>query len=381
MRILICGIDGYLGWALAQYLKKKGHEIYGIDNLSRRKLVKKVGGQSITPITSLRKRIKEFKKLYGSIEIIKMDLAQHEELKYYLSRWRPDAIVHFAEMPSAPFSMKDYYYAKFTHDNNLSGTLSLLFAMKEVCPDVHLIKLGTMGEYGTPETDIPEGYYDIEFRGKKARHMFPRLPGSFYHATKVHDTVNVEFACRVWGLSSTDIMQGVVYGTRPFENALITRFDCDGVFGTAINRFVAQAIVDHPITLFGKGHQKRGFLPLCDSMQCIDLIMQNPPKEGEYRTINQLEEVYDLTQLAENVIEIAQEFGFNPVVNNIVNPRVEKENHDYKVDHDTLFTFGYQPTSDMKAELRKMFEELIPFRKRIEKSYDSLMPKIKWRKE
>lgn len=379
MRVLICGIDGYLGWALAQYLSRKGYKVFGVDNLSRRKLVEQAGGQSIFPIPSLRSRKKQFKKLYGDIEIVKMDLRNHDRLKKLLKKWKPDAIVHFAEMPSAPFSMEHFEAASFTHNNNLIGTLALLYAMRDTCPDAHLVKLGTMGEYGTPETDIPEGYYDIIFRGIKARHMFPRQPGSFYHATKVHDTINIEFACRVWGIRSTDIMQGVVYGTKPFDEALPTRFDCDGVFGTAINRFVTQAIVRHPITLFGKGTQQRGFLPLQDSMQCIELIIKNPPESGEYRTINQIEEVYNLTELANKVVLIAKEFDIQATPFNIDNPRVEKEVHRYKVDQDTLFSLGYQPTSDMEAELRKMFSDLLPYKKRIRAIYNSMMPKILWR--
>jgi UDP-sulfoquinovose synthase len=282
-------------------------------------------------------------------------------------------------MPSAPFSMENFEAAAFTHNNNLIGTLAVLYAMRDVCPNAHLVKLGTMGEYGTPETDIPEGYYDIIFRGVKARHMFPRQPGSFYHATKVHDTINIEFACRVWGIKSTDIMQGVVYGTKPFSEAIPTRFDCDAVFGTAINRFVTQAIVHHPITLFGRGHQKRGFLPLQDSMQCISLIIENPPKPGEYRTINQIEEVYDLTELAHKVTTIAEEFNIKAHPTNIANPRVEKELHRYEVDHNILTTLGYQPTSDMEAELRKMFNDLLPFKRRIEECYNTMLPKILWR--
>ncbi len=375
MRVLICGIDGYLGWALAQYLAKRNFKVFGIDNLSRRKLVKKAGAQSVIPISSLRDRKKLFEQYYGPIEIVKMDLKNYEKLKKLLQLWQPDAIVHFAEMPSAPFSMESFKAAAYTHDNNLTGTLALLFAMKEVCPDAHLVKLGTMGEYGTPETDIPEGYYDIIFRGIRARHMFPRQPGSFYHATKVHDTINIEFACRIWNLRSTDIMQGVVYGTN--QDHIPTRFDADAVFGTAINRFVTQAIIGHPITLFGKGQQQRGFLPLQDSMQCITLIIENPPAQGEYRTINQIEEVYNLTELALKVQTIAEEFNLTTKIDNISNPRIEKEEHRYEVDHDILPSLGYLPTSDMDNELRKMFRDLIPFKDRIVTT--SIMPKIRWK--
>lgn len=710
MKVLICGVDGYLGWALAQYLTRKGHSVKGIDNLSRRKFVKEVGGKSLTKVYSVSKRKKHFKKYVGDIEIFQIDLRDYSALKKIIKKWTPDAIVNFGQMPSAPYSMIDYDHAVFTQNNNVNGNLSLIFAMKELCPDAHLVKLGcfddeteiltkngwkkfsdldekdavatrtednktiefkvpkkiydfdydgkmygvknnrldmlvtpnhrvftvkrsnrtygplkleipenifgrasvydisadwhddcpetielagrpvssvtamrflgwwiaegyassnrgiikqsrkyeekhkiwiddmvalatemdlpysiydekntecdvfsirdkhfanwliqfgnshtkylpsfvknlgktllrefietymlgdgskhhrglrsytkskqlsddiqeiglkcgwastisqkdegyvnsfsmsqychinhykekqndywqenyngkvycveigdghgiilvrrhgkpfwsgnTMGEYGTPEIPIAEGFFEIEYGGKKDRVMYPRLPGSFYHATKVHDSVNIDFANRVWGLTCTDIMQGVVYGTyipgMEQSEVLKTRFDYDGVFGTAINRFVAQAIVGHPLTLFGKGHQKRGFLPLKDSMQCISLIIEKPPTKGEYRVLNQLEEVYDLTELAERVSQVASEFGLDTSISHIENPRVEKDDHFYEVEHSTLLSLGYKPTSDMMSELRVTFADLIPLKDRIVEK--CILPNIKWRK-
>lgn len=382
MKILICGIDGYLGWALAQYLGRKGHRIFGIDNLSRRAMVYEVGGDSLIPIQTLQQRQKAFKDEIGDIEVLEFSLLDFNMLRQVLFMWMPDVVVNLGQMPSAPYSMIDFDHAAFTHSNNVLGNLALLYAMHEICPEAHLVKLGTMGEYGTPNIPIAEGYFEVEYKNKRDRIMYPRLPGSFYHATKVHDSVNIDFANRIWGVTCTDIMQGVVYGTRipdmDVNEAFRTRFDYDGVFGTAINRFVVQSIEGHPITLFGKGHQKRGFLPLKDSMQCISIIIDNPPESGTYRVINQIEEVYDLTELADNVVLVAKEFGFNPTVANIENPRVEKEDHEYDVDHSTLLDLGYEPTSDMLSELRTMFEDLISFKDRVKKS--AIMPTVAWRK-
>jgi len=210
---------------------------------------------------------------------------------------------------------------------------------------------------------------------------FPKQPGSFYHATKVHDSTNIQFACKTWNLKSTDIMQGVVYGTKipEMENdeRLHTRFDYDQCFGTVINRFCSQAIAREPITLYGTGGQKRGFLPLKDSMQCLNLAIDNPPEEGEYRVLNQFEEVYTLKDLAYMVWSKAQELGYSTEIINIPNPRTEVENHYYKPDHQKLFDLGYEPTTDMEREIEGMLKDLEPYRSNINPKV--IMPDIKWR--
>jgi UDP-sulfoquinovose synthase len=299
-----------------------------------------------------------------------------------LAEFQPEAIVHLGEMPSAPYSMIDVEHCTFTHDNNLIGTLNLLFAMKEVVPEAHLVKLGTMGEYGTPNLDIPEGFFEIEYRGRKDRLPFPRQAGSWYHQTKVHDTHNIMLGCRIWGLRSTDIMQGVVYGTRIQEMngdpVLATRLDFDQAFGTAINRFCCQAVIGAPLTLFGKGGQKRGFLPLRESMECLELAIENPPEAGEYRVFNQFAEVYSIAELAEKVHQVAKSMGLACEVRHIENPRVELEEHYYNPDHQNLFDLGYKPNPDMETELRQMLEDLAANRKRIEAKRDLLIPDIRW---
>jgi len=379
MRVFIAGIDGYLGWALAQYLTEAGHMVGGIDSSCRRVCVSEMDSHSAIPIGNMSERETDFYTEYGfPIFLEHGNIIVYRALERALQLFLPDVIVHLAEMPSAPYSMISAERAAFTHTNNLIGTLNMLFIMRDHFPNVHLVKLGTMGEYGTPNIDIPEGEFDLEYRGRRTRAIFPRKPGSFYHATKVHDTYNIEMACRLWGLRSTDIMQGVVYGTRigdkPFAPGLATRFDFDATFGTAINRFCAQAIIGEPITPYGNGHQKRGFLPLRDSMQCLRLIIENPPAAGEYRTVNQFEDVYDITALAEKVQTV---YG-NCEIRNLVNPRMEEEDHYYNPDHQKLFDLGYKPTVDMITEIANMLDDLKPHKDRILEKKHVLTPDVRW---
>ena len=266
--------------------------------------------------------------------------------------------------------------------------------MRDLAPDAHLVKLGTMGEYGTPDLDIPEGFFEVEYRGRRDRLPFPRQAGSWYHWSKVHDSNNVMFACRMWGLRATDVMQGVVYGTRffsttmggatgsgadhPAGEALSTRLDFDQAFGTAINRFCCQSAIGEPLTLFGLGKQRRGFLPICDSMQCLTLAVDNPPEAGDYRVFNQFEETYTVSELASKVASVASDMGLDPRIRRIENPRKELEEHYYNPDHDHLLALGYQPTRDMDSELRAMLEDLLPHHDRIAARRDVLLPDIRW---
>jgi len=383
MRIFIAGIDGYLGWSLALYLGARGHEVAGADLYLRREWVSEVGGQSATPILSMADRQKVFQeKFKKEMRFFEGDLQDYSFVRDCLSSFKPDAIVHLGENPSAPYSMIDLDHCVFTHKNNMIGTLNIVYALKEICPHAHLLKLGTMGEYGTPNVVIPEGFFEIEYRGRKDTLPFPRQANSWYHQTKVHDTNNIMMACRLWGLRSTDIMQGVVYGTRIDEmgddERMLTRLDFDECFGTAINRFCCQAVIGHPLTLYGQGHQKRGFLPLRDSMQCLSLALENPPDEGEYRVFNQFEEVYDLTELAHKVQKIGNALGLNVEIQNLDNPRKENEDHFYQADHKHLLDLGYKPTSDMDVELKTMLSDLIRYKNRIEEKVDSLVPNIRW---
>jgi len=383
MKIFIAGVDGYLGWSLSLYLAARGHEVSGCDLFLRRDWVAEMGSQSATPIRRMTERLEAFRDNFRTnLQFRRGDLGDYNFVLNCFRSFQPEAIVHLGEMPSAPYSMTDVNHAVFTQMNNLIGTLHILYAMKEACPKAHLVKLGTMGEYGTPNIDIPEGVFTIEYRGRKDTLPFPRQAGSWYHQTKVHDTNNITFACKIWGLRSTDIMQGVVFGTRIDEmgedERLITRFDFDQCFGTAVNRYCAEAVIGHPLTPFGKGWQRRGFLPLRDSMQCLTIAIENPPKEGEYRVFNQFEEVYSVTELAEKVKRVGDNLGLNVVIRNLENPRKEMEEHYYNPDHKHLLDLGYKPTHDVEKELEIMLRDLIKYRSRIEARKEALIPDIRW---
>lgn len=383
MRVFIAGIDGYLGWALAQYLTARGHEVAGNDRFLRREWVAEMESESAIPVYSMAERLAAFRERWGKDLLFREgDLLDYAFLRDFLADFRPDAIVHLAEMPSAPYSMMDQAHAVFTQHNNVIGSLNILWAMKEVCPDAHLVKLGTMGEYGTPNIDIPEGFFEIEYRGRKDTLPFPRQANSFYHWSKVHDSGNTMFACRIWGLRSTDIMQGVVFGTQIDEMGddprLRSRLDFDQCFGTAVNRFCCQAVIDHPLTVYGGGGQTRGFLPLRDSMQCLTIAIEHPPKAGEYRVFNQFEECYTVEELAEKVREAGQSIGLNVEIEHYDNPRTEHDEHYYNPDRQHLIDLGYVPTHDVVAEMRIMLQDLLAQRERIMAHRDILVPDIRW---
>lgn len=383
MRVLIAGIDGYTGWALAQYLTTRGHEVAGADLMLRREWVAEVGSTSAIPITSREERMAAFREHYHrTLDFRVGDLADYDFVGQLFTDFQPEAIVHLGQMPSAPYSMMDQKHCVWTQVNNITSNLNLLWAMREICPDAHLVKLGTMGEYGTPAIDIPEGFFEVEFRGRRDRLPFPRQAGSWYHQSKVHDSHNTHFATRIWGLRATDIMQGVVFGTRwggmVDDPRLATRLDFDQCFGTAINRFCCQAVVGHPLTLFGAGGQKRGFLPLRDALHCMALTIEHPPEAGEYRVFNQFAEAYTIAELAEMVKEVGDGLGLEVVIHHYENPRKEAEEHYYNPDRDNLLQIGYRPSLDVKSEVAIMLEDLLQHRETIKTRRDILVPDIRW---
>ncbi|MBN1104909.1 MAG: NAD-dependent epimerase/dehydratase family protein [Deltaproteobacteria bacterium] len=383
MRVFIAGVDGYLGWPLAIHLTRRGHEVAGVDCYYRRDWVAEIGSQSATPIRRMTERLLAFRENLGTnLQFIRGNITDYNFVWNFFRSFEPEAVVHLGEMPSAPYSMIDVHHCAFTHTNNLLGTINILHAIRDVCPDTHLVKLGTMGEYGTPNMDIPEGFFEIEFRGRKDRLPFPKQAGSWYHQTKVHDTNNIMMACRIWGLSATDIMQGVVFGTRVEamgdDERLCTRFDFDQCFGTAINRFCAQAVIGFPLTPYGKGSQKRGFIPLRDSLQCLSIAIENPPVRGEYRVFNQFEEVYSLIEVAQKVQQVASSMGLNVEIRPLENPRIELEEHYYAPDHQNLIGLGYLPTHNIEKEMETTLIDLLKYRKRIEARSHALTPDIRW---
>jgi UDP-sulfoquinovose synthase len=348
MKVLVIGGDGYCGWATALYLSNKGYEVGIIDSLVRRHWDLELGVQTLTPIAPIQQRLQRWRDLTGkSIDLFVGDITQYEFLSKAMRQFEPEAIVHFGEQRSAPFSMIDREHAVLTQVNNIVGTLNLLYAMRQDFPDCHLVKLGTMGEYGTPNIDIEEGYITIEHNGRKDTLPYPKQPGSFYHLSKVHDSHNIHFTCKIWGLRATDLNQGVVYGVLTEETGmdelLINRLDYDGVFGTALNRFCIQAAIGHPLTVYGKGGQTRGFLDIRDTVRCVELAIANPASPGEFRVFNQFTELFSVGDLAVMVKNAGMTIGLDVGINHLDNPRVEKEEHYFYAKNTNLLSLGLQP--------------------------------------
>jgi UDP-sulfoquinovose synthase len=383
MRILILGGDGYLGWPTAMHFSKQGHEVHAIDNYLRRRAHREQGTDSLTPIgDSLPERAAAWKEVSGlDIGVTEDDICEYDVVDRLFREFQPEAIVHYGEMPSAPYSHKSREHAVFTQYNNVIGTMNILFAMAELAPDAHLVKLGTMGEYGTPGIDIEEGYIDINHNGRSDTLPFPKLPGSWYHLSKVHDSHNIHFACRIWGVRATDLNQGVVYGIQTEEtkldDRLATRFDYDEVFGTALNRFCLQAVIGHPLTVYGKGGQTRGYLNIVDTIQCIELAAANPADRGEFRVFNQFTEQFSVLELAETVQRAGEHHGLEVHVDHVDNPRVEKEEHYYNAKHTKLMDLGLQPHLLSETLVESMFDEIARYRDRV--IPDHIMPSTRWR--
>jgi UDP-sulfoquinovose synthase len=383
MKVLITGIDGYSGWPLALHLLQRGHDVAGLDNFVTRKRVKEVGSWSATPIPSFPKRQAAVQEHLGKdLRFYKGDLGQWAFVREVLEKERPDAIVHLAEQRSAPYSMIDVHHAVDTQVENVTGTLHLLYAMRDLCPGAHLVKMGTMGEYGTPNVDIPEGFFEIEYRGRADRLPFPRQAGSWYHWSKVFDSGDVMFATKIWRLRATDVMQGVLYGTRTPEmvhDSLLTRFDFDEVWGTALNRFVVEAVLGLPITPYGQGGQKRGFIALEDSMQSLRLAVEHPAEPGEYRVFNQFDAWYSVNDLAELTQRVGREFGLDPKIEHVPDPRIEAEQHYYNPILENLPKLGYKRTRQLEDVVREIFKDLLRYKRRLVARKEVVMPVVQWR--
>jgi UDP-sulfoquinovose synthase len=348
MRVLILGGDGYLGWPTALRFSARGHEVSVVDNFSRRRWVRDSGSDSLTPIGDLDARITAWGEVAG--EDIRSYVGAVEDgdfLEEVVAEVRPEAVVHYGQQASAPYSMASREQAVETQYANVIGNLNLLFAIRDHVPDCHLVKLGTMGEYGQPEIDIEEGYIEIEHKGRRDTLPFPKLPASLYHCSKVHDSTNIHFACRTWGLRATDLNQGVVYGIETEETArdarLINRFDYDEIFGTVLNRFCLQAVIGHPLTVYGAGTQTRGFLNIRDTLACVELAVANPAERGDFRVFNQFTEQFSVNELAGLVKGAAEHLGYEVEIQHYENPRVEKEEHYYNAVHTKLLDLGLEP--------------------------------------
>jgi len=383
MKIAVLGGDGYCGWATALHLSRRGHSVAIVDNFARRQWDYELGVQTLTPIRPLAERLRVWYELTGRvIEQFAGDVTDYDFLHATIRDFEPDAVVHFAEQRSAPYSMIDRKHAVFTQVNNVTGTLNLLFALRELRPGCHLVKLGTMGEYGTPNIDIEEGYIAIEHNGRKDVLPYPKQPGSFYHLSKVHDSHNMMFACRIWGLRATDLNQGVVYGTvtneTSYDEALINRFDYDEVFGTVLNRFCLQAALHHPLTVYGRGGQTRGFLDIRDTVRCIELAILNPAQPGECRVFNQFTEQFTVLELAQMVRAARANVGAHVQIEHMADPRVEAEEHYYNAKHSKLTDLGLKPHLLSESLLDSLIEVAMRYRERIDPSV--LLPQVSWRR-
>lgn len=380
---MIIGGDGYCGWATALHLSNLGYEVAIVDSLVRRLFDEQLGTRTLTPIASLQKRVKKWKQLSGrQLSVYIGDICEFDFLESAIKSFEPDAVVHYGEQRSAPYSMMDRGRAVFTQHNNVIGTLNVLFAIKEFAPECHLVKLGTMGEYGTPNIDIEEGYITITHNGRTDTLPYPKQASSFYHLSKVHDSHNIAFACKAWKVRATDLNQGVVYGVATPETSLdeelINRLDYDGVFGTALNRFCVQAAVGHPLTVYGKGGQTRGYLDIRDTVQCIELAIANPANPGEFRVFNQFTEQFSVNSLAQVVTEAGKKLGIEVQTIHVPNPRVEAEEHYYNAKHTKLVELGLKPHLLSDALLDSLLNFAIKYSDRVDMA--QIMPAVSWKK-
>ncbi|MGO9751711.1 MAG: NAD-dependent epimerase/dehydratase family protein [Solirubrobacteraceae bacterium] len=379
MRILVFGGDGYLGWPTALHLSNLGHDVAVNDNFARRGYDVEMGVESLVPIATLDERLGAWAELSGKrISSYVGDLCDPTFVHETVADFQPETIVHFAEQRAAPYSMIDQAHAVYTQTNNVVGNLNVMYAIADLDRDIHLVKLGTMGEYGTPNIDIEEGWLEVEHNGRRDRVLFPKRPGSFYHLSKVHDSHNIEFGCRIWGLRATDLNQGVVYGAdtdqTKLDVRLQTRFDYDGVFGTVLNRMVIQAVLGHPLTVYGDGSQTRGLINLVDTVECIRIAAENPAARGEFRVFNQMTESLSVRQIAET---IKSEFPGEATIVHVENPRVEIEGHYYNVKHSRLEELGLKPTLLSMALIDHLFDVVERYRDRVD--LGAIMPTVRWR--
>uniref|UniRef100_A0A7S3VTZ3 NAD-dependent epimerase/dehydratase domain-containing protein n=1 Tax=Dunaliella tertiolecta TaxID=3047 RepID=A0A7S3VTZ3_DUNTE len=381
-RVMIIGGDGYCGWATALHLSQRGYNVCIVDNLCRRQYDLTLGLDTMTPIASIQDRIRRWGEISGRhIDLAIGDVCDWDFFGEKFRSFSPDAVVHFGEQRSAPYSMIDRKHAVYTQSNNVMGTLNVLYAIKDFRPDCHLVKLGTMGEYGTPNIDIEEGYITINHNGRSDTLPFPKQGGSFYHLSKVHDTHNIAFAARAWKVAATDLNQGVVYGVRTEETAadpmLFNRFDYDGIFGTALNRFVVQAAVGHPLTVYGKGGQTRGYLDIRDTVRCIQIAIDNPASSGEMRVFNQFTQQFSVNQLAEIVKQGGKKFGLDVQVTNVPNPRVEAEEHYYNAKNTKLQDLGLQPHYLEDSMVDSLLQFAMTYKDRVR--MELIKPAVDWR--
>jgi len=382
MRVLILGGDGYLGWPTAMHFASRGHEVCVMDNYLRRNIAQETSSESLITAPNLHDRAEIYHSISGhTIRVEIGDCADFRVLAAVVQDYGPEVIIHYAEQPSAPYSMKGFDEAQRTFHNNLGVTFNVIWAVKEYVPDCHIIKLGTMGEYGTPNIDIEEGWIDIEHKGRKETFLYPRQAGSLYHTTKVLDTDLLWFYVRTYGMRVTDLMQGPVYGLvtdeSDMDERLLPNFHYDDIFGTVVNRFLVQAVAGVPLTVYGKGGQTRGYLNLKDTLQCVELAMKTPVQPGDLRILNQFTEQFSVNELAEKVERVGNTMGLNVQIKSIENPRKELEDHYYNAKHRGLLELGLEPHFMTDDVIAALFERVIEYKASIDTR--KIMPRVKWR--
>lgn len=382
MRVLILGGDGYLGWPTAMAFAAKGHDVHVVDNYLRRLIAMQTQSEALMPNPNLVDRAEIYKAVSGfDIGVTIGDVTNYQILSGLFEEFQPDTVIHYAEQPSGPYSMIGYDEARLTLENNLVSTHNVIFAVMEHSPDCQIIKIGTMGEYGTPKIDIPEGWIEIERRGKKDTFLAPRAAGTQYHTCKVLETDYLYFYVRTFGLRVSDLMQGPVYGLSTPESQqderLLLNFHYDDIFGTAMNRFLVQAVAGIPLTVYGKGGQTRGYLDLRDTLQCVELAMDNPTDGGKLRVLNQFVETFSINKLAGRVEKVGNAMGLNVNIESIPNPRRESEEHYYNPDHSGLLDLGLTPHYMTDEVISGMLEEVIKYKDRID--VKKILPRVSWK--
>ncbi|WP_434782182.1 NAD-dependent epimerase/dehydratase family protein [Ferrovum myxofaciens] len=384
MRVLILGGDGYLGWPTAMDFAAKGHDVWVMDNYMRRNIARETCSEALMPNPNLHDRAEIFHALTGGkIHVVVGNCADYRLLSKVFVECQPETVIHYAEQPSAPYSMRGFDEARLTFNNNLNATFNLIWAVMEHAPSCHIVKLGTMGEYGTPNIDIEEGWLEVEHNGRKDKFLFPRQAGSLYHTTKVLDTDLLWFYVRTHGLRVTDLMQGPVYGLASeqseMDERLLPNFHYDDIFGTVVNRFLVQAVASVPLTIYGKGGQTRGYLNLKDTLQCVELAMNTPVEPGKLRILNQFTEQFSVKQLAEKVQRVGNAMGLNVQIKNIDNPRKELEEHYYNAKHYGLLEMGLKPHYMTEEVIAEMLEMVARYKSGIDRN--KIEPRVRWKQQ
>jgi UDP-sulfoquinovose synthase len=362
-------------------LSANGHQVAVADNYLRRRLCREENVTPLFDVPDLMERAAIWKSQSGSeIQVFSGDLTEWDFIAAVFKKFNPQAVVHYAEQPSAPYSMLNRQAATLTLCNNLSVTGNVIFAVREFCPDAHIVKLGTMGEYGTPDIDIEEGWLEVEHKGRQHRFLYPRQAGSLYHTTKIMDTDLLWFYVRTSRLRVTDLMQGPVYGLFTDETEqnkrLLPFFNYDEIFGTVLNRFVVQAVAGYPLSVYGKGGQTRGYLNIKDTLNCVRLSVENPADRGELRIFNQFTETFSVNDLAEKVREAGNQLELNVKIEHVQNPRIEAESHYYNPIHTGLIDLGLKPHCLSEEVLLEMMKFVISYKDLI--NTDQISRNVKW---